>query len=367
VTKDEGETSPRDRFARFWSDLPRSLFGFLEEEVGPLLKSHQQVALVLEVVRIEEFVAERDCGHGRPPAARRPLARAFVAKAVLNIPTTKDLIDRLKFDRRLRVVCGIWGRVPSESTFSRAFAEFSASEVLDKALETGVRTHLGQDIIHHVSHDATAIQGRERGFRKPKPEKKGEKKPRKPKGEPAPPTVLELQEHRSWQESRAAFPIRCDFCVKIGSMGYPEYWRGFKAHASVGDGGIPLAFFTTSASMSDVHAAIPLMKAVAERVGQVFYNIFDRGYPGEAVIRAARALDQVAIVAPKKTRKDEPAPQLTPDRAKRFENRTAVERFASDLKENHGGHFIFVRGGRKVHTHLMFGVLSIFALRILQI
>jgi len=56
-----------------------------------------------------------------------------------------------------------------------------------------------------------------------------------------------------------------------------------------------------------------------------------------------------------------------PDRAKRFENRTAVERFASDLKENHGGHFIFVRGGRKVHTHLMFGVLSIFALRILQI
>jgi hypothetical protein len=43
-----------------------------------------------------------------------------------------------------------------------------------------------------------------------------------------------------------------------------------------------------------------LMKAVAERVGQVFYNTFDRGYPEEAVPRTARALDQVAIVAPKK-------------------------------------------------------------------
>lgn len=345
--------------------MPRSLFGFLEEETGPLLKSHQRVAMVLEVIRVEEFIREESVGLGRPREPRRPLARAFVAKAVLNIPTTKDLADRLRTDFRLRRVCGFWGRIPSEATFSRAFAEFSASGVLDEVLEAGVRTYLGDEIFHHVSHDATAIHGRERAVRKPKPEPKPPKK-RRPKGTPLPPTVLELQEGRSWQKSLSEFPVQCNFCVKIGSMGYPEYWRGYKAHASVGDGGIPLAFFTTSASMSDVHAAIPLMKAVSERVGQVFYNLFDRGYPGEAVVRAARALDQVAIVAPKRTRKDQPAPQLTPDRAKRFENRTTVERFASDLKDNHGGNAVFVRGGRKVHTHLMFGVLSIFGLRILQ-
>lgn len=329
------------------------------------MKSHQRVAMVLEVIRVEEYVSRSVWRLGRPREPRVPLARAFVAKAVLNIPTTADIVDRLKIDSRLRRVCGFEGRVPSESTFSRAFAEFSASGVLDKVLEAGVRSYLGNEIIHHVSHDATAIQGREKGVRKPK--SKPEKRPRRPKGEPPPPTVLELQEGRSWQASSSLFPDRCDFCVKIGSMGYPHYWRGYKAHASVGDGGIPLAFFTTSASMSDVHGAIPLMKAVAERVGQVFYNIFDRGYPGEAILRAARELDQVAIVAPRQTRKDQPAPQLTPDRAKRFENRTTVERFASDLKENHGGKFVFVRGGRKVHTHLMFGVLSIFGLRILQI
>jgi hypothetical protein len=323
--------------------------------------------MVLEVIRVEQYVSEADCRFGRPRVKRRPLARAFVAKAVLNIPTTKDLVDRLKVDSRLRLVCGFPGRVPSEATFSRGFAEFAASGVLDEVLEAGVRTHLGDEIFHHVSHDAAAIHGRERAVRKPKPEPKPSKKPRRSKGEPAPLTVLELQEDRSWQESRSAFPTVCNFCVKIGSMGYPEYWRGFKAHASVGDGGIPLAFFTTSASMSDVHAAIPLMKAVAERVGQVFYNLFDRGYPGEAVLRAAKALDQVAIVAPKRTHKDQPVPQLTPDRAKRFENRTTVERFVSDLKDNHGGNFVFVRGGRKVHTHLMFGVLSILGLRILQI
>jgi hypothetical protein len=294
------------------------------------------------------------------------MARALISKAVLNIATTKDLVERLNVDSRLRHVCGFAGRVPSAPTFSRAFEQFSSSGVLDAALEKAVRLHLGEDVIHHVSHDATAVQGREQAVRKPKAAPKP-KAARRRKGEPAPPTVQELQETRPWRESKADFPNASDFGVKIGSMGYPDYWRAYKAHASVGDGGVPLAFFTTSASMSDCLAAIPLMKAVSERVGRVFYNLFDRGYPGEPILRTAKDLDQVAIVAPKRTRKGQPAPEMTPDRAKRFENRTAVERLASDLKENHGGKCIFVRGGSKVHAHLMFGVLSIFALRILQI
>ena len=54
--------------------------------------------------------------------------RSFVAKAVLTIPTTSALIERLQIDRALRRICG-WERrseVPSEATFSRAFAEFAA-------------------------------------------------------------------------------------------------------------------------------------------------------------------------------------------------------------------------------------------------
>ncbi len=327
--------------------------------------------MVLEVVRIEERVTQTCLPFGRPQLPRKQIARAFIAKAVLNIPTTKDLVERLGVDSRLRRICGFTGGVPSESTFSRALEEFSISGVLDQTLEANVRHHLGQDIIHHVSHDSTALPAREQAVRKPKakPKAKVERKQgkRRRKEYPLPPKVQELQELRTWQESAAAFPSACDFGVKIGSMGFPSYWRGYKGHVSVGDGGVPLIFFTTSASMSDSLGAIPLMKAVSERTGQVFYNLFDRGYPGEPILRTAKALDQVAIVAPKKNHKDQPASKMTPDRAKRFENRTTVERFNSDLKDNHGGNFIFVRGAPKVHAHLMFGVLTIFALRILRI
>lgn len=324
--------------------------------------------MALEVVRIEELVRESGGHLGRPPLSRKPVARAFMAKSVLNIPTTVDLVERLDVDGRVRRICGFTANVPSEPSFSRMFREFSESGVLDKALERGVKFHLGQDVVFHVSHDSTAIPAREHSLRKrkeaPAPKRKRE---RRPKNVPAPLKPQEVQEAQSWQESLAAFPTACDFGVKIGSMGFPSYWRGYKAHASISDCGVPLAFFTTSASMSDSLGAIPLMKAVKERVGQVFYNLFDRGYPGESILRTAQALDQVAIVAPKKSNNGQPAAQLTPDRAKRFENRTVVERFMSDLKCNHGGSFVFVRGHPKVHAHLMFGVLSIFALRMLRI
>ena len=76
------------------------------------------------------------CGlPGRPPEDRAALARAFLAKAcpvldtgaVFDIPTTRALIERLRVDRTLYQLCG-WSsgdRLPSEATFSRAFAEFA--------------------------------------------------------------------------------------------------------------------------------------------------------------------------------------------------------------------------------------------------
>jgi hypothetical protein len=346
-----------------------SLFGPLEEEVGPLLPCHQRVAMILETIRIEDLVRDGYSGIGRPRAGRKALARAFVAKAALNIPTTADLLQRLRVDVRLRRVCGILGRVPSESTFSRAFAGFTKDELVDVALKTAVKTHLGSEVVHHVSHDSTAIPGRERTPMKPKrPDKpKPDRGGKRASGQSPEPTTQELQETRTWRESLDLLPIACDYGVKLGPKGFPIHWRGYKAHVSTGDGGIPLAMFTTSASVSDCTCAIPLMQMVAERVGQVFYNLFDAGYQGKPIVRVSESLEQVAIVAPKKQKKDEPKIGLSPDRFKRFASRTTVERFNSDLKENHGGNFVFVRGGAKVHTHLMFGTLCIFGLRILQI
>ncbi|MGV3615749.1 MAG: transposase [Fimbriimonas sp.] len=362
-------TDPDFSISPFVLNLPRNLFAHLEEGVGPLLPSHQRVAMVLEVVRIEEGVREAPASTGRPPVSRKAGARALLSKAILNIPTRKDLVERLRVDARFRRICGFLGAPPSEATLCRLFAELAGSGLWDEALERAVKTHLGEATFHHVSHDSTAVPGRERTPRKPKvPKPKGPGRGgKRVKGATPPPTPQEVQEGLNWRECLAGISPACDYGVKVGPKGYPVYWRGYKGHASVGDGGIPLAFFTSSASTSDTVAAIPLMRMVAERVGCVFYNLLDKAYQGEAIRRVAGSLGQVAIVPPKRAKRDEPAPTLTPDRAKRFENRTAVERFYSDLKENHGGNFVFVRGKTKVHAHLMGGVLAIFGLRVLGI
>jgi hypothetical protein len=324
--------------------------------------------MFLEVIRVEDHVREIEVWIGRPRQGRKALARSFIAKAALNLPTTKDLIDRLRVDIRLRRICGILGRVPSEATFSRAFQEFTKSELLDRALETAVKTHLGSVVVHHVSHDSTAMPGRERCPKKVKPnDPKPGRGGKRVKGQKPLPKTQELQETRTWQESVKLLSTACDYGVKIGPKGYPVHWRGYKAHVSTSDGGIPLAMLTTSASVSDCTCAIPLMQMVKGRVGQVFYNLFDAGYQGKPIQRICESFDQVLIVAPKKTKKDTPIVPLSPDRLKRFATRTTVERFNSDLKENHGGNFVFVRGCAKVHTHLMFGTLCIFGLRILGI
>ena len=57
---------------------------------------------------------------GRPQADRAALARAFIAKTVFTISTTRALIERLAIDGPLRRLCG-WSQgtaLPSEATFS---------------------------------------------------------------------------------------------------------------------------------------------------------------------------------------------------------------------------------------------------------
>src|SRR6266511_3736478 len=112
-----------------WSHIQASLFPWLREELDELTVQHERIVLVLDMLGLERHVPPPPGGRGRPPEDRRAIARAFVAKAVLDLPTTRALLDRLAADARLRRICG-WERrkqVPHESTFSRAFAEFAAA------------------------------------------------------------------------------------------------------------------------------------------------------------------------------------------------------------------------------------------------
>ena len=114
----------RDICAPYWLSIQTTLFPWLEEELGPLTAKQQQLVQTLEVIRVEDQLPRRFQVPGRPAKDRAAIARAFVAKAVYDMPTTCVLLDRLATDVSLRRICG-WERkstVPSESVFSRAFA-----------------------------------------------------------------------------------------------------------------------------------------------------------------------------------------------------------------------------------------------------
>ena len=109
--------------------LQGQLFPILTEELGPLGERHQALVRALALLQLDGVVTRRQ-GRGRRPHDRANVARAFLAKAIFNLPHTRALLDRLAHDPTLRRLCG-WEKaaeVPEESVFSRAFSEFADSE-----------------------------------------------------------------------------------------------------------------------------------------------------------------------------------------------------------------------------------------------
>ena len=121
--------SLREMLSDYWYAFQQELFPRLESELGPMGERYELFVAVLELVRVEALLPYFRGQVGRPEEDRAALARAFIAKAVFDIPTTRGLIERLEVDGRLCRLCG-WsgaGRLPSEATFSRAFSEFAES------------------------------------------------------------------------------------------------------------------------------------------------------------------------------------------------------------------------------------------------
>ena len=153
-------TTCKSRLSQFWNHLQHELFPFLREEdhleLSPALET---VIRVLEFTQVDRFIPSSRGFVGRPPQDRVALARAFVAKAVLDLPTTEALIDRLKADRALRRICGFerFRTIPDATRFSRAFAEFTALELPARVHEALIRSQLGDQIIGHIARDATEI------------------------------------------------------------------------------------------------------------------------------------------------------------------------------------------------------------------
>ncbi len=131
----------------------------------------EKVIRMLELVEIERLLPPSHGCVGRPPQDRVAMARAFVAKAVLDLPTTAALIDRLKADRALRRICSCERvkAIPAASRCSRAFDNFSAQYLSARVRDALIRRHLGDQRVCPIARDATEIDTQEKPAPKPKP------------------------------------------------------------------------------------------------------------------------------------------------------------------------------------------------------
>jgi hypothetical protein len=379
--------SLKETLSVYWVHVQEELLPWLNDTTcGPLNEHHKQLVSVLGMARIEAFLPGWPGLPGRPLSERSALARAFVAKAVFNFPTTRLLVEMLSVDKTLRRLCG-WqraGEVPSEATFSRAFAEFATSALPSRLHEALILDTHADRLVGHISRDSTAIEAREKPATsdKPAPQPKLSRKrgrPRKGEIRPAPPpSRIERQRGMTLAAMLADLPRACDVGAKRNAKGFKETWIGYKLHIDTADGEIPISCVLTGASVHDSQVAIPLATITAGRVTNL-YDLMDSAYDVVAIKQYSRDLNHVPII--------DINPRATPglkqelaDEAKRlrrvghrmaeqvrYGERSAAERVNGGLKDNHGGRTVRVRGPDKVMCHLMFGILSFTVLQLVRL
>lgn len=113
-----------------------------------------------------------------------------------------------------------------------------------------------------------------------------------------------------------------------------------------------------SASVHDSQVAIPLTKMTRSKV-RYCYDLMDTAYDAEQIWQQSRELDHEPAID-WNPREKEVLP-MAPHEVRRYNKRSAAERFNGRLKEEFGGRNEMVRGAKKVMLHLMFGVISLFA------
>ena len=276
--------------SKMWTkilNLENCLFPELKEQLGVLSTKEEKLIKILDFAQIEKNVTVVSITN--TPKDRVEIARAFIAKSVYNMQTTRDLIDRLHSDRVLRVLCG-WrykSDIPSESKFSRVFAQLSKLNIAQKTHEKFVKEYLSDTIFLYNATDATMIPLREKPVKIEKEEKPKNKVGRPKKGEkrePIKPKILEVQKDMTTtKEMLSLVSTDCGVGVKQNSKGNREITIGGKLHISAVDGDIPIVAFYSGANVHDSSVALPLMKETSKRVPYL-YDLLDAGYYSKIMV-----------------------------------------------------------------------------------
>ena len=233
------------------------------------------------------------------------------------------LLDRLDTDLVLRRICG-WER-RSESVFSRAFAEFSDTQLPQRVHEALIWNTHGDRLVGHLSRDSTAIEAREKPAAKEKgPPPPKRKRGRLKKGEERPKVLKRLDRQATMSLPAMLDDLTaCDVGMKKDSKGYKSTW-GLQ-HIDVADGQIPTLNWGAMANLerldqsvdqqpvdgSDSHPSLP-DKTLAEELRTEARRLKNLGF---------QLAEQV-----------------------RYNERTAGERVNGRLKDEFGGRHVRVRG-----------------------
>jgi hypothetical protein len=363
------------------TNLENSLFPQLQASLGVLSPKEEKLIKILDFAQIEQFICDTHVTN--TPKDREQMARAFIAKSVYNLQTTSDLIDRLKIDRTLRVLCG-WRHatdIVSESTFSRAFKEFSEINLAAKAHDKFIKEYLSDTIFLYNASDATKIPLRQKlqSAQKQKREVKPKAKRGRPKKgetrEPIKPTILSKQKDmQTTQEMLSLVSKECGVGIKQNSKGNREVWIGGKLHISAVDGDIPITALYSGANVHDSSVALPLIWETSKKVNYL-YDLQDAGYDADIIreFSIQKGHRPIIDINPKNSSVLRDKIQLQEDEKKKFEyfgltessdthhynQRSMVERVNKYLKDDFGCDKIYYQGATKVASVLAFGILSI--------
>jgi len=289
-------------------------------------------------------------GTGRIPYQYGPFIKSQLAKNFFRITTTQMLIERLKADPNLRLLCN-FKKVPGKASFSRVFCYLAEIDIMTKIRDKLTAAVLKDKIVYHISRDSTAIQARETV-----PKKAAKKPPEPPKKRGRPPKTAIKQEKqpKEMEKQLTEDPYvslnnlnkKCAYGCKQDSRGNRIVWKGYKLHLDVSDWGYPITACVTGANVQDSLLAIPMEK-ITEQKAASCYSLMDSGYDAKTIRSYIESRERVPIID-YKTRNNGTRQVLDPAKQERYKIRTSVERANSHLKDSLLPKAIYVKGNAKV-------------------
>jgi len=333
------------------------LSGFWGKVHGYLTNKHKQLIQLLDLIDLHKIFPRRlwDSLFGRPITNRHAFVKAFIARIIFNLQTTDALIERLKVDSALRSICGFdcrANKLPSASSFSRAFAELSHLNIADKIHEYMIKEHCSEELYEYSAIDASAISVSEKATKKKSKKQKAK-------------TTVAQQLGMNTADIISSLSTICDFGGKNDSNGNKSTWKGYKLHTVVNEYNIPVASLVTSASVHDSLCAIPLIRITEERVDSLYY-LGDKGYDAKAIRTEVDNHGKVALIDFNRRGNATDTRSFDEQQKKRYGNRSFVESSYAQLKLNYLPSYILFRGINKIKALLNLALSVIAGVQIMK-